>query len=113
MQSISNSSCEAVDVWNDWRAKEPSIAPEARHAQIVDRTLHDRAGVPPPPRVFAEIGPEQSRGDDVVGVRLHRQRRQSRLHERRVIVSEAALLIRRERIDDPGFLRTVAAQFDR
>ena len=34
------------------------------------------------------------------------------LHERRVIVAEAALLIRRERIEDPGFLRTVAAQFE-
>ena len=79
-------------------------------AQLVDRTAHDRAGVDAPPGVLAEIGPEQSRGDDVAGVRLHRQRKpgQRRLQERRIVVAETALPVGRERIDDAGSLRAVA-----
>ena len=63
-----------------------------------------------PSGVLAEIGREQPRGDDVAGVRLHRERQrgQGRLHERRIVVAEAALPIGREGIDNARSLRAVA-----
>ena len=64
----------------------------------------------PPSRVLAEISRKQARGDDVAGVRLHRERQsgQGRLHESRIVVAEAAFPIGGEGIDDARSLRAVA-----
>ena len=65
----------------------------------------------PPSGVFAEIGRQQSRGDDIPCMGFHRQRerRQGRVDEGCVIVAEAALPVGRERIDDPRPLRAIGA----
>src|SRR5579864_7242702 len=59
--------------------------------------------------VLPEIGAEQTRGDDMARMGLHRQRQagQGRLDQRRVVVAEPALRVRRERIDNSGSLRAV------
>ena len=91
------------------------VKPRMSANQITARSLSTEprmigAGMDAPSGVLAEIGPQQSGGDDVAGVRLHRQRqrRQRRLHERRIVVGEAAFPVGRERIDDSRSLRAVA-----
>ena len=94
------------------RRKAADVGVPDDRAQSIDRTAFDRAGMHAPAGVLAEIRAQQSRGDDVAGMGFHRQRkrRQRRLHERRVVVAEAALAVGRERIDDARSLRAVAVR---
>jgi hypothetical protein len=73
-------------------------------AEAADGAALDSAGMDPPSRILAEIRSQQPRGDDVPGIRFHRQRqrRQRRLQKRLVIVGETADPIGDEGVDDPA-----------